>query len=221
MVIIATNNGYPYLGRILTDFENFFIDKQICLIDTGSTNEESLKFLDKIKNKEIFSKLSIQILKTPYHGYDSGAYIYAMKNINSDKYYFIQDSISIKNKYFFDDIDKKLKDNTVVGFIYFDSNFYDNEEQINFCISKFGVKDFDLGIFGPMFAITKNDVNKIIQDLNYFPSNKNEQCAMERCWSALFKSKNIQIEFLDEKHNNTLFGTNGYKYLNKEFPNRI
>jgi len=221
MIIIATNNGHLYLEKLLFDFENFFINKEICLIDTGSTDEESLKFLDKIKNKKIFSKLSIQTLETPYKGYDSGAYIYAMKNINSDKYYFIQDSISIKNKDFFDDIDKKLKDNTVVGIIYFDSNFYDNEEQVNFCSNKFGVKDFDLGIFGPMFAITKNDVNKIIQDLNYFPSNKNEQCAMERCWPALFKSKDIQVEFLDGNHNNRIFETNGYKYLNKQFANRI
>lgn len=221
MVIIATNNGHLYLEKLLVDFENFFIDKEICLIDTGSTDEESLKLLDEIKNKKIFSKLSIQILKTPYKGYDSGAYIYAMKNINSDKYYFIQDSISIKNKDFFDDIDKKLKDNTVVGFIYFDSNFYENQEQINFCTSKFGVKDFDLGIFGPMFAITKNDVNKILKDLNYLPSNKNEQCAMERCWSALFKSKNIQVEFLDGNHNGTTFERNGYKYIDKKFANRI
>lgn len=220
MVIIATNNGHRYLEKLLVDFENFFIDKEICLIDTGSTLEESLDFLNKIKNKEIFYNLSIQILETPYKGYDSGAYIYAMKNINSDKYYFIQDSISIKNKDFFNDIDKKLKDNTVVSFIYFDSNFYDNQEQINFCSSKFGAKDFDLGIFGPMFAITKNDVNKIIQNLNYYPINKNEQCAMERCWPALFKSKNIQVEFLDDNHHMSKFETKGYKYFDKQFPNR-
>ena len=52
MIIIATNNGHLYLEKLLFDFENFFINKEICLIDTGSTDEESLKFLDKIKNKK-------------------------------------------------------------------------------------------------------------------------------------------------------------------------
>jgi hypothetical protein len=220
MIVIATNNGHVFLEKLLNDFINHFKDKKICLLDTGSDNIETLFFLNRIKNKEIFSELHLEVIKTPYNGYDSGAYIFAMKNIESDKYYFLHDSISIKNKDFFNDIDKKLEENTVVGFIHFKSNLFDNQEQIDFCINNLGVSDFDLGIFGPMFAINKNDVSKILDNLNFYPTNKNEQMAMERGWSALFKSKNIKLEFLEGEHNNSVFNKDGYKYFDKKFPNR-
>jgi hypothetical protein len=220
MVIIATNNGHIYLEKLLQDFLFFFSEKNICVIDTGSDNEETLLFLSKLKKKEIFSILNIKVMETPYKGYDSGAYIYAMKNIISDKYYFLHDSISIKNKNFFNDIDEKLDDDTVVSIINFPSNFFDNQSQIDFCIKTIGTCDFDDGIFGPMFSINKSAVNKIINDLDFYPTNKNEQMSMERVWPSLFKKKNIKIVVLDGSHNLQIFANNGYKYINKTFLNR-
>ena len=110
--------------------------------------------------------------QTPYSGYDSGAYIYAMKNIDSDRFYFIHDSFIIKTLSFFDRVNDLLKSGVVVSILEFRSNLYDNQEQINFSLKSVGTSDYDKGVFGPMFSILKSDVNKIIESLDFYPKIK-------------------------------------------------
>jgi hypothetical protein len=220
MIIIATNNGKNYLNNLLISFQSFNVKKQIHVIDTGSTDIDSIKFLEDIKSNEIFKDLNILTHKTPYNGFDSGAYIYAIQNIDSEKYYFLHDSITLKDPSFFDSIDEKLKPGVVVPLVVFNSNLYDNQDQIDFSLNKIGVSDFDFGIFGPMFAITKTDVDKIKKSLNFFPTKKNEQMAMERVWSALFKKYNILIDPLEGFYNATKIVNKEYRYFNKFLINR-
>jgi len=220
MIIIATNNGKNYLNNLLISFESFNIKKPIHIIDTGSTDIDCIGFLEDIKSNKIFKDLNILTHKTPYKGFDSGAYIYAIQNIESEKYYFLHDSITIKDFNFFNKIDEKLKSGVVVPLIVFNSNKYDNQDQIDFSLNKIGVSEFDFGIFGPMFAITKNDVSKIKKSLNFFPTKKNEQMAMERVWPALFKKYNILIDPLEGFYSYSKIVNKQYKYFNKFLINR-
>lgn len=71
-----------------------------------------------------------------------------------------------------------------------------------------------------MFAITKNDVSKIKKSLNFFPTKKNEQMAMERVWPALFKRYNILIDPLEGFYSDSKIVNKQYKYFNKFLINR-
>lgn len=220
MIIIATNNNKEILNNILTSLENNKIDKKISIIDTKSSDYNSLLFLEKIDKEKPYN-LDINIYQTPYSGYDSGAYIYAIKNIISDKYYFLQDSLIIKSDKFFSEIDNKIT-TTIVPLITFQENYYRDEEQKIFCRKNFGSDVYKKGIFGPSFSILRSTLNNINFDsLNItLPYNKNTQEAMERGWSVLFENNNITIDPLEgEKDDDKLFN-DGYLYFKKELKNR-
>ena len=219
MIIIATNNGKNYIENLLSDLENLKTKEKISIIDTQSS-DDSYNFLNNIIEKRKFD-LSIKLLQTPYRGFDSGAYIYAINNLISDKFYFLQDSIRIKNKNFFKEIDKKLSLNNIVCLITFQSNFYANYEQMKFCTDNFESIDYNKGIFGPMFAISYDDIKKIDKKFLIYPHDKNTQMAMERGWSIIFDKYNFSIDSLEgEKDDEKLFNDK-YKYFSKLFPYRL
>ena len=74
MIVIATNNGYSYLPKLIKSLEktNIF-NIPISIIDTGSNDKSFLNYLDHLPSK-------YQIFKIK-EGYDTGAYIYAYENI--------------------------------------------------------------------------------------------------------------------------------------------
>jgi hypothetical protein len=219
MIVIATHNGKEYLKRLLSNLESFNLDKEIAIIDTMSSDKESLDFLYEITNKNLYN-LNIKIHKTEYRGFDSGAYIYAINNLSAERFYFLQDSIIIKDREFFDITDNILESGVVTTFISFPSNFY-NTEQYNYCSSTFGTTDYDTGIFGPMFSILNEDIQKIDKSLLVYPKNKEQQMAMERGWSIIFKKYNFTIKPIEgEKDDDRLFN-NKYKTFTKEFPYRL
>jgi GT2 family glycosyltransferase len=108
MIVIATHNGKEHLKKLLSNLESFKLDKEISIIDTMSSNKESLDFLDEISTKNIYN-LNINIYKTEYRGFDTGAYIYAINNLIAERFYFLQDSIIIKDRELFDITDDGQK----------------------------------------------------------------------------------------------------------------
>lgn len=219
MIVIATNNGYDFLKKSLDSLSNIGVKIPISIIDTNSTDEFSVKFIQEIKTG-LYSNLDIKVLQTPYCGFDTGAYIYAMKNIYSDRYYFIHDSLIIKYYDFFNEIDKLLEDGVVVSLLEFWGNSYDNQEQVDFCIRNIGSSYYDKGIFGPIFSILRSDVDKIIDSLNFYPEVKNNQMAMERGWSVIFKLNNINIKSLCGFFDINKIINDKYEYFTKYLPNR-
>jgi hypothetical protein len=220
MIVIATNNGKQYLSELLTDFENIGVNDEIAIVDTQSNDENSLNFLEEL-NKNNPYKLNVTIHQTPYRGFDTGAYIYAINNFSSDRFYFMQDSIRIKTIEYFNEIDKKLIEGTVVCLLRFDPNLFDSNDQINFCNSNFGSIDYDNGIFGPIFSITKNDIEKIDKKYLIYPTNKMEQMAMERGWSILFKRYGINVESIQGNWNPNKLSNDEYSLFTKKFPYRM
>jgi hypothetical protein len=219
MIVIATNNGHVYLEKTLSKLSELGNKIPISIIDTNSTDNQTINFISDIDNG-LYPNLNISTHQTPYRGFDTGAYIYAMKYIYSDKYYFIHDSFLIKTLDFIDSIDDLLKEGTVISTLDFDSGIYDNNEQIEFCLEKVGTSQYERGIFGPMFSILRCDVDKIIKSLNFYPTTKNFQMAMERAWPIIFKTNNINVVSLCGSLDMNKMQSDGYKFFTKFLPHR-
>ena len=216
MIVIATNNGMEFLPNLLSDLEKFNITEEISIIDTQSSDSEYINYLFNLKLK---FKLKINVYQTPYRGFDTGAYIYAINNLKSDRFVFIQDSIRIKNVDFFNLIEEKLKTSNVVAILTFEGNWWENETQKYFSLKHFGTTMFDMGIFGPMFSISYTDSQKL-NNLIY-PTDKEQQKAMERCWSIIFKEQNFTVDCLEGTHNDFKINNDGYNYFTKIKPYRL
>jgi hypothetical protein len=219
MIVIATNNGMEFLPNLLSDLEKFNITEEISIIDTQSSDSEFIDYLENLKSFNKF-KLKINIYKTPYKGFDTGAYIYAIQNLKSDRFIFLQDSIRIKSVDFFNLIEEKLKISNVVTILTFDGGFWGSQNQIDFSLKHFGTSVFETGIFGPMFSISYIDSQKLNKNLLIYPENKEQQNAMERCWCIIFKEQNFTIDCLEGSHIDYTINNDEYKYFTKIKPNR-
>lgn len=220
MIVISTNNGVKFLTEHLNSYVQMNLHLPIAIIDTISTDEDAIQLLQTIKSKEEFASLNITVYQTPYRGFDSGAIIWAMKNIDADRFYFVQDSIVIKDIDFFKQVDEKLRHNVAVPILIFDGTYWDNMEQVNWSIEKAGSYDTDFGIFGPMFSILKTTSNRLVSLLDFYPETKNNQKAMERVWGVLFKKHGITIDALCGHFNYYLLMNDGYPLFKKYFPER-
>ena len=220
MIVVATNNGINFLPNLLSDLEKLNIKEEISIIDTQSSDSEFIDYLENLKYFNKF-KLKINVYQTPYKGFDTGAYIYAIQNLKSDRFIFLQDSIRIKNMGFFNLMDEKLKTSNIVTILTFEGGWWDNQIQKDFSLKHFGTTIFETGIFGPMFAITYKDSQKIEKNLLVYPENKEQQKAMERCWDIIFKKTNLIVDNLEGNHNDLKINNDDYQYFTKIKPYRI
>jgi hypothetical protein len=197
MIVIATNNGFIHLKELLDSFCNIdMCNEKILIIDTISTDENHINFLKLIP--ALYANLDITVTKTPYRGFDTGAYIYAYENYESELYIFLHDSITIKNSNFVRDIKNYLEENDVVSFFCFNFMGYGNDEWKEFMKLCTGSEYYDRAIFGPMFACKKEVLSNINTKELEIPSNKNKQTAYEAIWMYLFKSINKKVFCLNE-----------------------
>ena len=223
MIVIATNNVSEFLPNLLSDLEKFNITEEISIIDTQSNDLEFINYLFNLKLKY---QLNINVYQTPYRGFDTGAYVYAINNLKSDRFIFLQDSIKIKTKEFFDVIDEKLKLTNIVCVMSFIGNYWgnypDSEILKQYCEENFGSIEYDVGIYGPMFSISYSDSQLFNKNELIYPINKLQQMAMERCWPILFKKHNLSISAVEDcQADDELLNTNGYKYIEKYRPYRL
>jgi hypothetical protein len=107
-----------------------------------------------------------------------------------------------------------------VTILTFDGGFWGSQNQIEFSLKHFGTSVFETGIFGPMFSISYIDSQKLNKNLLIYPEDKEQQNAMERCWSIIFKEQNFTIDCLEGNHNDFAINNDGYKYFTKIKPNR-
>lgn len=217
MIVIATNNGKNYLSKLLESLESLGNTIPVSVIDTQSDDTESIEYLNTLENNFSFE---IKIYKTPYRGFDTGAYIWAYRNIPSEKYYFLQDSLKIKSLDYFKETDKKLKTGTVVPLLTFDNNGYGYGEGYNFCQTNFGTTHYEFGIFGPIFSILKEDLDKISSNHFCIPYNKATQTGMERGWAIIFKIYGFTIDPLEGIKDDFKIENHTYEYFEKQFPYR-
>lgn len=194
MIVIATNNGQKFLTNLLSDLIRHQCKLPIAIVDTQSTNKESLKFLQTLKHHTFSKLLNLSIHTTPGKNYDTGAYVYAIQNLKAERYYFLHDSIRIKTPTMFSEIDKKLEPGTVVALSVFPGNSYESDEQKEICYKNWNTTLYNLGIFGPMFSVLRVDLEKFWNDIpKFLPVNKQHQMGMERGWSVFCTKNNLKI----------------------------
>jgi hypothetical protein len=224
MIVIGYNNGHIQLKRLLDSLINIkHCDECILILDTGSNISIDIDFFNTL-NELYNDKLKIITEKLPYSGYCSGAYIYAMKNYiyhpMFDGYFcFLQDSVEFKSNVFFELTNSSLSDSNVVTIYTFPPNQYDSENQAEFVKNLIGNNNASIGIFGPMFSITKNAINKLHAEWLHIPKNKFEEMGMERAWGVMFNNAELTVSSIEGTLNWKYPFMPG-KYINKYFGQR-
>lgn len=185
MIVIATHNGGEYLPRLLESLHLHGTGGHpTVIVDTGSTDEEFIRYLETVEGTASFP---VTVTRTPYRGYDTGAYIWAFKNFKAPSYMCMHDSLRIKCEGWLAPFEDRAKPGIgIVAWQQFGPR-YDNDKQIAFVEKHLGSHEMSNGgIFGPIFYITQ-DVVDIFDERGYLaaiPTDKNEQMGMERGWSA-------------------------------------
>ncbi len=200
MIVIATHNGKTVLQDLLSDLTDIKCVIPISVIDTGSSDELSLSYLKQLR--EIFPQLNINVYSTLEKNWDTGAYMFAIKHLKANKYYFLQDSIRILRQDIFNKIDDLLQPKTVVAFRYFlgKTDKWFHKVGRDLCRKNFNSLDYDVGIFGPIFCILREDIDRCWDTLpKFLPTTKREACGMERGWGIFCKLNNLKIVSLTQE----------------------
>ena len=192
LIVISTKdkNNFDLFKRV----QNYKGNSDVLVVDTGS-NKSQIK-----KTKDICTKYGFYFHITSIPDYDfSGVKTVYDKDqyLNYEKYWFQQDSCFPNKNYnlIFD----KIKNNSPVAWLLFERNIcpFDNEISVKFCKNHFNSIDYDLGIFGPIFGISRKDLKNIINPVNIRVECKSHATAMERGWAILFKKNNFNVYSLD------------------------
>ena len=207
MIVVASHNRIDLLDNMLKTLSSINLNNnQVLIINTNSDNEEYKTFFEECKlnySQYIFETLN-------YTCWDSGAYIYAYNNYSSNKYIFLQDSLDIKNSKLIPMWENFLDVYEVVPWINF-GYFYENEDQ-----RLWGEEGLTIGnnphdsIFGPIFGVRKETLDKLPKEWLKYPTNKNEGCGMERRWSLMFHLINASkhyIEYTNFQKNQTVYNS--------------
>jgi glycosyltransferase involved in cell wall biosynthesis len=230
MIVIATNNSCVericrgeniprknFLDSVLTSINEINYNGEVLVVDTGSTDQESIEFLETLKEKKFKFNLIIEKI---VQNFSINAYIYAFENYDSDEYIFLQDSIKIKDDKFIDIINNTLNDNNLMCWVVCSTCGFDTEEQKQFVFNATGDIFYDKLIFGPIFFGKKNVIKKIFSQIKLRPSIKSEDSGMERGLGVLCKQNNIEIISIDGEFNFYAMVNNLYKYITKYHADR-
>jgi len=207
MIVIASHNRIDLLDNMLKTLSSINLNNnQVLIIDTNSDNEEYKTFFEECKlnyPQYIFETLD-------YTCWDSGAYIYAYNNYPSNKYIFLQDSLNITNPKLILMWENFLDIYEVVPWINF-GYFYENEDQ-----RLWGEEGLTINnnphdsIFGPIFGVRKETLDKLPKEWLKYPTNKNEGCGMERRWSLMFHlidASKHYLEYTNFSKNQTVYNS--------------
>jgi hypothetical protein len=207
MIVVASHNRIDLLDNMLKILSSINLNNnQVLIINTNSDNEEYKTFFEECKlnyPQYIFETLN-------YTCWDSGAYIHAYNNYPSNKYIFLQDSLDIKNPKLIPMWENFLDVYEVVPWINF-GYFYENEDQRLWSEEGLIIENNPHdSIFGPIFGVRKETLDKLSKEWLKYPTNKNEGCGMERRWSLMFHLINASkhyIEYTNFQKNQTVYNS--------------
>lgn len=156
-------------------------------------------------------------------GYDTRAYQHAywVYGESEELFIFMHDSVEIKSKDWYDAYTGKLEEGDVCAWVTF-TDWYDNQEQVDFVQSNFGEYAYERGVFAPMFCIKSENLRKVFERTgigNVMVYNKWTQQAMERGWAIAFRQAGLKLTWLDTLDWNRMHN-NGYEHFKKSFPTR-
>jgi hypothetical protein len=205
MIVVASHNRVDLLSNVIKNLSAINLNNhEVLIVDTNSDDEEYKEFFKEceIEYPEILFRTLNQTC------WDSGAYIYAYNTFDSNRYIFLQDSLEITNNNLIPLWDNFLSLYEVVPFINF-GYFYESDEQKTW--SEEGLNTVTVpkdSIFGPIFGVRRETLDKIPKEWLKVPVNKIQGCGMERRWSLMFHLLNCSkhyIEYTNFKKNHTVY----------------
>jgi len=222
MIVIASHNRADLLRSLLAEISGISLyGHEVLVVDTNSTDAQYLLEFNELKQEYPNYKFDRMLVSQR----DSGAFIYAYNTYVADSYIFLQDSISIKNKDLFNELNDLLSKYDVVPFFNFRYDHFSQrwaEEDLSPFIHSYP----EFGIFGPIFAVNRSTLNRIPNEWLIPPTTKEQACAMERRWSLMFhliSASKIYLNHLDDPGIQVFTsgdGTQHTKYIEKIFLNR-
>jgi len=224
MIVIAAYNKIDYTVDLLNSINGTVnLNERVLIVCTCPLK---LEFIDSVKQLVENSNYTFNIdyTVTPYSGYDSGAYIWAYQNYYDDYYIFLQDSIRVNHLDWFTRFKSFRHNMTINTWCFFIIN--DEDTHTKFFLEKInGHKSLNgsIGIFGPIFQISRTALNLIDQKFNltkFIPSTKVEATAMERGWAYIADAIGLQVNHIDG-HYSRNESDYQHKLLTKYFKDRI
>lgn len=210
MIVIASHNNIDLVSNLLAQLHDIDLNgHEILVVDTNSTDTEYLELISSV----VGQYKDVTFVKKDYKCFDSGAYIHAYLNYTSNRYIFLQDSISIVDKDIILKWDKLLDSSDVVPMYNFEFG-YDNDDQKIWSEDMINHTSYpEFGIFGPIFAINRYALDIIPRDWLKDPHCKMHACAMERRWSLIFHVLGMKIHFMVHMNKNEI-----WEFLNGHAP---
>lgn len=193
MICIVSHNGKKWLEQLLPSLGNL----PYTIIDNQSDDPETIEY---INDKPMIEGNG---------GWCIGGYIKAVENIKADWYFFMHDSMVVKNPNFLD----KFQQHDVCGWLSFPMAF-DNPEQEAYIRSMYNLTE--KGCFGPIFYATREAIESISWDK---PETIDQAHGMERGIACAFKEVGYDMKFIDELNEQRL-SNNEYEDFVKCRPQR-
>lgn len=226
MIVIPTFNGYSHLSSLINSFEEYGTNNhEVLIVDGGTTELISVKYLEELKNYQGKLKLTVVRHDESAGSYETGAFVYAFRNFPSDKYMLMHDSCIATSEYWLQQFEDKLTpDVGVVSWVKFLPCLYYVGPQHFEYIHKICTTDNvpDGGIFGSIF-FTHGHILKELDAkgcFNHGPQNKVHSESWERIWPILFHQHGCKIEALITGFNPGAIHHGHYPHLRKTFGGR-
>jgi hypothetical protein len=183
MIVVASHDRVDLLENMLDKLSKINLNgHRVLIVDTNSQN---LEYKSKYKT---FQTQYPEFLfdNKNYTSWDSGAYIHAYLNYDDKSFIFLQDSLDITNLNLIPTIDNFLEIYDVVPIFNF-AYGYENEIQKEFTERGLEINSLPKwAIFGPIFGVTKETMDKLPKSWLIEPYDKITGCGMERRWSLMF-----------------------------------
>jgi len=219
MIVVATHNGKDHLPVLLESLERHGVGgHDVLILDTGSTCRASLELLREVESRKWPFRLEVG--KTPYQAYDSGAYVHAFRNWDAEGYLFMQDSVKPKRDDWVSAFESKATYGVgCVPWLIFPMQ-WNSQEQVDWLISTCGVNDWPPhGVFGPIFYAPRSAMESLDAKgfLDILPSDKTQQMAMERIWPTVFTLSGFAVRPVETVFDETLLRQDEYTHMTKKF----
>lgn len=208
LTIIAYHNGSQYLGGLLPLLKPPYV-----VVDTGSTASE-MAYLCAFRPQYLLSLPG---------GYCTEAYRYAYESMQAEAYFFMHDSMRIKEPDFLNHFRSRGPVVAWIGFHGVDYGLPGSHEEA--WLTRLYGPPIDLpnvGIFGPIFYADREAIRAVIERGLWPPplQNRHELVAAERGLAIAFHRAGYEVAYLEEYDNERIDQVRDYKFFDKFRPNR-
>ena len=197
LVVVATNNGKKRIEQFLSAQTH---RHPIAIVDTGSRDTEAIQYLERLPRE----RPGVEVLQTPYRGYDTGAYLWAYWNLPFKNYLFLQDSMTPRVPDYAERM-LTVANGWVAAWAGFNIGIWDGQEQLDSVMYMFRHVPGDLpeyGIFGPNFLASHDALDRLRERglLPSVPTHKEAAQGCERGWAIAFHRAEIPVSIVVPEH---------------------